>query len=70
MIWALSPRDYVKNAVKTVEKLFEEDGEGCVEEQGQEPFPSGYKPETDVTDELENYLASRYQQLIGISMGS
>ena len=30
------------------------------------PLPSGYKPETDVTDELENELASRYQQLIGI----
>ena len=24
MIWASSPRDYVKNAVKTVERLFED----------------------------------------------
>ena len=67
MIWASSPRDYVKNAVKTVEKLFEEDGEGYVlKSKAKNPFPSGYKPETDVTDELENDLASRYQQLIGI----
>jgi hypothetical protein len=29
-------------------------------------FPSGYKPELDVTDELGEKLASRYLQLIGI----
>ena len=31
-VWASSPRDYVKNAIKTVERLFDEDGEGtyCV----------------------------------------
>jgi hypothetical protein len=27
-VWASSPRDYVKNAIKTVERLFDEDGEG------------------------------------------
>ena len=30
------------------------------------PFPTGYKPELDVTDELGNKLASRFLQLIGI----
>jgi hypothetical protein len=30
------------------------------------PFPTGYKPEIDVTDELDQTLASRYMQLIGI----
>ena len=30
------------------------------------PFPSNYKPELDVTDELGKGLASRYLQLIGI----
>jgi hypothetical protein len=27
-VWASSPCDYVKNAIKTIESLFEEDGEG------------------------------------------
>jgi hypothetical protein len=27
-VWASLPRDYVKNAIKTVEDLFKEDGEG------------------------------------------
>jgi hypothetical protein len=30
------------------------------------PFPTGYKPEINVTDELGQALASRYMQLIGI----
>jgi hypothetical protein len=29
-VWASSPCDYVKNDIKTIESLFEEDGEGCV----------------------------------------
>ena len=57
IIWASSPRDYVKNAVKTVERLFEEDGEGYIlKNSAKNPFPSGYKPETDVTDECEMSL--------------
>ena len=27
-IWTSSPREYVRNAIKTVERLFDEDGEG------------------------------------------
>jgi hypothetical protein len=29
-------------------------------------FPTGYKLEIDVTEELDQALASRYMQLIGI----
>ena len=40
-VWATSPRSYVKNAIKTVEQLLEEDGQGrlCTQEQCKEPFP-------------------------------
>jgi hypothetical protein len=66
-VWASSPRDYVKNAIKTVEGLFEEDGEGYVlKNNAKDPFPANYKPELDVTDELGPELTSRYLQLIGI----
>ena len=39
-VWATSPRDYVKNAIKTVEGLFDEDGEGYVlKNKVKNPFP-------------------------------
>jgi hypothetical protein len=47
--------------------LLEEDGKGNVlKSKVRNPFPTGYKPEFDVTDELDQILASRFMQLIGI----
>ena len=66
-VWATSPRTYVKNSIQVVERLLEEDGEGYVLKSNvKNPFPTGYKPEVDVTDELGPELASRFLQLIGI----
>jgi hypothetical protein len=66
--WATSPRDYVKNAIKTVESLLEEDGEGYVlKNKVKNLFPMNYRPELDVSDELGSELSSRYLQLIGIA---
>jgi hypothetical protein len=59
-VWAMSPRRYVKNSLLVVERLLEEDGEGYVlKSNARNPFPTGYKPEIDVTDELDHTLASR-----------
>ena len=38
----------------------------CIESKAKNPFPTGYKPELDITDELGDKLASRFLQLIGI----
>lgn len=66
--WTTSPRTYVKNSIKVVEDLFAEDGEGYgLKSKVKNPFPSGYRPETDVSAELDDKLASRYMQLIGIA---
>jgi Reverse transcriptase (RNA-dependent DNA polymerase) len=66
-VWYTSPRDYVKNAIVTVEKLLDEDNEGyMLKNSAKNPFPNNYKPELDATDELDDRLASRYLQLIGI----
>ena len=66
--WLTSPRDYVNNAVKTVESLLVEDGEGyTLKNNTKNLFPNEYKPKLDVTDELPSHLASRYLQLIGIA---
>jgi hypothetical protein len=66
-VWSTSPRTYVKNSILVVERLLEEDGEGYVlKSNAKNPFPTGYKPEINVTEELDYTLASRYMQLIGI----
>jgi len=66
-VWATSPCDYVKNAIKTVKGLLNEDGKGYVlKNKVKNPFPMNYKPELDTSDELGPELLSRYLQLIGI----
>jgi hypothetical protein len=66
-VWATSPKAYIKNSLLVVERLLSEDGEGYVlKSKVKNPFPTGYKPEIDVADELSPELASRYMQLIGI----
>jgi hypothetical protein len=67
-VWTTSPKTYVKNSILVVERLLEEDGKGYVLKlSARNPFPTGYKPEIDVMEELDHMLASRYMQLIGIS---
>ena len=66
-IWATSPGTYVKNSIQAIKRLLKEDGKGYVLKSNvKNPFPTGYKPEIDVTDELEPELASQFMQLIGI----
>jgi len=65
--WSMSPNSYIKNAVKVVEKWMQEDfPDAKLRKAAKNPCPSGYKPELDVTPELNSDLASRYLQLIGI----
>ena len=66
-VWAQSPRQHMKNAVKVCEDLLKEDGTGeTLKSTVKNPSPSGYKPELDITRELDEAMASRCQQLIGI----
>jgi hypothetical protein len=65
--WATSPCDYVKNAIKTVEGLLTEEGEGYVlKNKAKNPFPMNYQPKLDVSNELGLELSSHYLQLTGI----
>lgn len=66
--WALSPEDYLKNAVKVVEDLLVKDGHpGLKGRSAKTPLPLNYRPETDNSKELGPEMASRYLQLIGIA---
>ena len=52
-VWGSSSRDYVKNAIITIDRLFEEDSEGFTFRNSvKNPFPMGYKTELDFTEEL------------------
>ena len=65
--WAMTSRTHVKNAVKVVESLIiEDDTEAKLKSTAKTPFPGGYKPKLDVTTELNDALASRFLQLMGI----
>jgi hypothetical protein len=62
--WSISSRTYVQNAVNNVKEMLKD--EGGLKGTAKTPLPSGYRPELDITDELDNEMASRYSQLIGI----
>jgi hypothetical protein len=66
--WAMSSEKYVKNAVTTVEHMLQhEDKSGLhLKSTAKVPFPTTYRPELDVTPELDAQGLSRYRQLIGI----
>ena len=66
MSWCMSARDYVKNAVKNVEEELLRESHQGLEAKADCPYPAGYRAETDVTPELNDDLANRYQQLIGV----
>ena len=67
--WYMSADKYVAGALLTVQGLYNEDGSGRQVKKlkgGGTPFPSGWKPELDVTEELDDKMVSRFRQLIGI----
>ena len=65
--WSMTCIDYIKGATENVNKMLQEDKsalKNCGD--GKRPHPSSYRPEIDVTPELDERLTNRYQQLIGI----
>ena len=65
MVWSTSPRDYVKNAVENVKQMLAEEGMQ-LRPKVKNCFPTGYKPELDVSDECTPEQVQRFQQLIGV----
>jgi hypothetical protein len=67
-VWATSPCNHIKNAIKIVKGILAEDGEGYVlNNKVKNPFPMIYQPELDVSNELGPELSSHYLQIIGIA---
>ena len=65
--WGMTSEKYIKNAVQTVEDLLREDGDGLqLKTTAKTPIPHTYRPELDITPELNGEHSSRYRQIIEI----
>ena len=63
--WSFSSSQYVQNAVKNVEEHLQKSGEK-LPTRVRSPWPSNYRPESDITLELSPTKATYYQSLIGV----
>ena len=64
--WYMSSESYCKAAVQNVETWLQKRGSRGLPTKTACVFPSGWKPELDVTPELKDEDASYYQQQIGV----
>ena len=64
--WGLSPTKYVHSAIKNVEEYLLTKGKALPKKNVNAPFPRGYRPELDITPELDDELANYYQSQVGI----
>lgn len=63
--WAFSASQYVQEAVRTLEQSLSEKGMKLVVS-ASTPLASGYRPELDISPELDTDDSAQYQSLIGI----
>ena len=63
--WALSSDTYVKRAVEDVERYLDERGKQ-LKKKVVSPLASGYRPELDMSPELDDAEASYYMSLMGV----
>ena len=63
----MSANDYVKAACANVITMLEKDGlKLATRRQAEQPYHEKYRPEVDVTDEVNGQLTNKYQQFIAI----
>ena len=65
--WSMIPFKYIQEAVQNCEQALRDTYGGPYKfpKKTHNPFPMGYKPETDLTTPLSPELASYYKSLIG-----
>jgi hypothetical protein len=61
----MTSQSYVRNAVNNVREMLQSEGYD-LKTTAKTPFPSNYRPQLDILDELDADLCSRYSQLIGV----
>ena len=63
--WTMSSYDYLQAAIKNIEEKLHKSG-GKLPTKAITPMSAGYKPELDVTEELDANETQYFQELIGI----
>lgn len=63
--WGFGSSQYVQEAVRNVKLYLEKTG-GSLPTRSQTPLQANYRPELDVTTELDPTMAAYYQSLVGI----
>ena len=67
MAWFMSANDYVKAACANFATMLEKDGlKLATGRQAELTYHEKYRPEVDLTDEVNEQLTNKYQQIIGI----
>ncbi|GFH55427.1 hypothetical protein CTEN210_11903 [Chaetoceros tenuissimus] len=65
--WSMNCVEYLQGAISNVDKYLNECGSALKNYgDGKRPYPSSYRPEMDVTPELDAEVMNRYQQYIGV----
>ena len=64
--WSLSPTKYVQASINNVEEYLAKRGRKLAKRHATAPFPTGYRPELDLTPELNDIDHTYYQSQIGI----
>jgi hypothetical protein len=64
--WMISPTKYIREAIKSVERHLEKEYGSKLPKRVSGPFPTGYRPEMDITQGLEGDESSYYQSQIGV----
>jgi hypothetical protein len=65
-VWTMSAQDYIRRAIEEVERELKSNGAYCLPKKAETPFSHGYRPEFDITPELDDNWTNYYQGLIGI----
>lgn len=70
LAWSMSSHEYLTNAIANLEEQLVQDKASPLKtygnRSGERPFPITYRPEIDVSPELDDEVANRHLQLIGV----
>jgi len=65
-VWTMSAQDYIRRAIEEVERELKSNGAFCLPKKAETPFSHGYRPELDMSSELDHVWTNYFQGLIGI----
>ena len=66
--WTMRSSKYIRGALQNIESTLKKKFNVSLPKQDKNPLLIGYRPEVDVTPELDDDLANYYQSLIGIAV--